>query len=181
MNDNILSASGIAFKKFISRLTEKLSRPKTKFITDLLCGILFSNNLILTNIASKVPHTSRITAVAKRFRRQLADNKSMVSPMWFNYLAMAGRRLDIDSLFPVDLSDLAKPYARRLENIALVRDGDKGTLVTGYWCIEAYALDKDGILWPILLWPYSLRAEGVIYENQQGLKEIQLMVVYFGT
>jgi vacuolar-type H+-ATPase subunit D/Vma8 len=56
MNDNILSTSGKAFQKFISHLTEKLSKPKTKFITDLLCGILFASNLILTNIASKVPH-----------------------------------------------------------------------------------------------------------------------------
>jgi len=65
MKDNILSTSGKAFQKFISHLTEKLSKPKTKFITDLLYGILFSSNLILTNIASKVPHPSRITAIAK--------------------------------------------------------------------------------------------------------------------
>ncbi len=53
MKDNILSTSGKAFQKFISQLTEKLSKPKTKFITDLLCGILFSRNLILTHVASK--------------------------------------------------------------------------------------------------------------------------------
>jgi len=51
MNDNILSARCIAFQKFISHLT----RPKAKFIGQLLCGVLCSNNLILTNIASKVP------------------------------------------------------------------------------------------------------------------------------
>jgi len=100
--------------------------------------------------------------------------------MWFNYLDLASRRLDRDSLFPIDLTDIAKPYAKKMENIALVRDGDKGTLVTGYWCIDAYALDKDGILWPLLIWPYSLEAEGVLSENQQVLKALALLDEYFG-
>jgi len=55
MKDNILSTSGDTFQKFISHLTEKLRRPKAKFIRDLLCRILFSDDLILTHIASKVP------------------------------------------------------------------------------------------------------------------------------
>jgi len=180
MKDNILSTSGKAFQKFILHLTEKLSKPKAKFITDLLCGILFANNLILTNIASKVPHRSRITATAKRFRRQLSDGRPFVKPLWLNYLTLASRRLDIDSLLPIDLTDLAKPYAKKMENIALVRDGDKGTLVTGYWCMEAYALDKDGILWPLLIWPYSLEAPGVLSENGQVLKALSMLDEYFG-
>jgi hypothetical protein len=180
MNDNILSTSGKLFQKFISCLTEKLSKPKTKFITDLLCGTLFSSNLILTNVASKVPHPSRITAIAKRFRRQLADGQPFIKPLWFNYLALASHRLDRDSLLPIDLTDLAKPYAKKMENIALVRDGDKGSLVPGYWCMEAYALDKDGILWPLLIWPYSLEAQGVLSENDQVLKALSLLDEYFG-
>jgi len=180
MNDNILSTSGKAFQKFISHLTEKLSKPKTKFIRDLLCGILFSNDLILTHIASKVPHPSRITAIAKRFRRQLADIWALPKQLWFNYLSLAARKLDRDSLFISDLTDLAKPYAKKMENIALVRDGDKGCLVTGYWCMEVYALDKDGIIWPLILWPYSLEAEGQLSENEQILRILSLLDEYFG-
>lgn len=180
MNDNILSTSGKAFQKFISHLTEKLSKPKTKFIRDLLCGILFSNDLILTHTASKVPHPSRLTAIAKRFRRQLADRKSFLKQLWFNYLSLAGCKLDTDSLFIVDLSDLAKPYAKKMENIALVRDGDKDCLVTGYWCMEVYALDKAGIIWPLIIWPYSLEAEGQLSENEQILRILSLLDEYFG-
>ena len=163
MNDNILSSSGKVFQKFILHLTENLSKPKTKFITDLLCGILFSDNLILTHIASKVPNPSRLTAIAKRFRRQLAENQAFVKQLWFNYLDLASRRLDVDSLFIVDLSDLAKPYAKKMENLALVRDADKDRLVPGYWCVEVYGLDKQDITWPLILWPYSLEAEGQFF------------------
>ncbi|MBA7705028.1 hypothetical protein ES703_113852 [subsurface metagenome] len=180
MNNNILSTGGRAFHKFISQLTSQLTRPKAKFITDLLCGMLFSSDLILTNIASKVPQPSRLTAIAKRFRRQLADSQSFLKVVLFNYLRLARRRLDVDSLFIVDLSDIAKPYAKKMENIATVRDGDKGCLVTGYWCMEVYCRDKDGIIWPLMLWPYSLEAEGQLSENAQILSILSQLDEHFG-
>lgn len=180
MNNNILSTSGRAFQKYISHLTGHLTRPKTKFIQQFLCGVLFSDDLILTNVASKVPQTSRLTAIAKRFRRHLADSWHLLKQLLLNYLQLLSRRLDVDSLFIVDLSDLAKPYAKKMENLALVRDGDKGCLVTGYWCMEVYALDRDGIIWPIILWPYSLEAEGQLSENDQVLQILSLLDEYFG-
>jgi hypothetical protein len=180
MNNNILSTSGRAFQQFISHLTPKLPKPKAKFIRQLLCGVLFSTDLVLTNVASRVPQTARLTAIAKRFRRQLADRKSYIKHLWPNYLSIPRRRLDINSIFIVDLSDLAKPYAKKMENLALVRDGDKGCLVTGYWCMEVYCLDKNGIIWPLILWPYSLEAEGQLSENAQILKILSLLDEYFG-
>ena len=179
-DSHIVKTSGKAFHKFILSITEGLSKPKTKFIADILCGTIFSGNLILTNIASKVPHPARITAIAKRFRRHLADGLSYLLPLWFNYLRLVHRRLDIDSLFIVDLSDIAKPYAKKMENLALVRDGDKGCLVTGYWCMEVYCRDKDGIIWPLVLWPYSLQAEQQLSENAQILQILSQLDEYFG-
>ena len=179
MNDNILSVSGKTFHKFITYLTDQLSKPKTKFISQILCGVLFSENLILTNVASKVPQPGRLTAIAKRFRRQLADSRSFLKVVLFNYLCLVHRRLDVDSLFVVDLTDIAKPYAKKMENIALVRDGDKGCLVSGYWCMEVYCRDKDGIIWPVILWPYSLEAEGQLSENAQILKILSLLDEHF--
>lgn len=180
MNDNIISTSGKTFQKFISNLTRQLTKPKAKFISQLLCGVLFSNNLILTNIASKVPCPGRLTAIAKRFRRQLADSKSYLKQLWSNYLSLVRRRLEIDSLFIVDLTDLAKPYARKMEYLAFVRDGDKDCLVSGYWCMEVYCLDKDGIIWPVILWPYSLEADGQLSENAQVLEILRQLDEHFG-
>jgi len=77
-SNHIVKTSGKAFNNFISNITEGLSRPKTKFTAELLCGIIFPGNLILTNIASKVPHPARLTALAKRFRRHLAGGISFL-------------------------------------------------------------------------------------------------------
>lgn len=179
-DSHIVKTSGKAFNKFISSIANGLSKPKTKFINQLLCGIIFSGNLILTNIASKVPHPGRLTAIAKRFRRHLANSISFLKPLWNNYLALVHQKLDVDSLFIVDLTDIAKPYAKKMENIALVRDGDKSCLVTGYWCMEVYCRDKDDITWPVVLWPYSLQAEGQLSENAQILEILSHLDEYFG-
>jgi hypothetical protein len=129
MNDSILSTSGKVFQKFISHLIQRLTKPKAKFIRQLLCGVLLLTDIVLTNAASRVPQAVRLTAIAKRFRRQLADGKAYLKQLWSNCLSLVHRRLDIDGLFMakpfiVDLIDLAKPCAKRMENLTVVRDGD---------------------------------------------------------
>ena len=88
----------------------------------------------------------------------------MPKKLWGNYLSPTCRRPDVDSLFIVDLKDMARPYAKKMENIALVRDTDKGCLVASYWCMEVYTLDRDRISWPRIIWPYRLEAEGRLSE-----------------
>jgi len=180
MSKSIISIGGRVFQSFLSQLTSDLTKPNAKFIREFLCGVLFSDNLVLTHIAAKVPCASRLTAIAKRFRRQLANRRSSLEQLWSNYLSLVRRRLDIDSLFIVDLSDLAKPYAKKMENLAFVRDGDKDCLVPGYWCMEVYCLDKEGIIWPVILWPYSLEADGQLSENAQVLHILWQLDEFFG-
>lgn len=180
MSSTILRTGGRVFQKFVADLTEHLSRPTSKFIRDLLCGVLFSDDLVLTNLASKIPHSSTLTAIAKRLRRHLASVRFTPKAVLDGYLTIVRRRVDRDGLFIVDLTDIAKPYAKKMENIAVVRDGDKGQLVKGYWCFEAYVLDKQKIIWPVLLWPYSLEAEGQLSENDQILRLLSVLDEYFG-
>ena len=176
----IVKSTGKTFKKFIGQITDGLSKPRRKFVTELLCGTIFSGDLVLTHIAAKIPQSASLAATAKRFRRQLANSQAFIRKILLNYLGVVRKRLDRDSLFITDLTDLARPYARRMENIALVRDGDKGGFVTGYWCMEVYARDKDGIVWPLILWPYSLQAEGQLSENVQILNILSILDEYFG-
>jgi hypothetical protein len=180
MNDAILASSGRVFQRFVSSLAVQLTKPKAKFVRQLLCGILFSNRLVLTDVASRIPCDSKLTAIAKRLRRHLADSDSLTGKLWASYLGLLRRRLKINSLFIVDLTDLAKPYARKMEYLALVRDADKDRLVQGYWCMEVYCLDKDGIIWPVILWPYSLDADHQRSENAQILAILDQLDEHFG-
>ena len=180
MSENILRLGGGHFKRFVCRFTEGLNKPAVKFIMELLCGLLFTPDLILTHVASHVPQRARLSAVAKRLRRQLGNRRWSSRELWFNYLRWLKTRLQIDNLFILDLTDLAKPYARKMEHLAWVRDGDKERLVPGYWCVELYVLDKHGYIWPVILWPYSVEAEGQLSQNDQILKLLSAVDGRFG-
>ena len=44
-----------------------------------------------------------------------------------------------DTPIILDLSDLAKPLAKKTDYLATVREGSTGELANGYWLLEIYA------------------------------------------
>ena len=40
--------------------------------------------------------------------------------------------------------------------------------------MEVYCLDKDGIIWPLILWPYSLEADGQLDSHMRVLNGYQV-------
>ncbi len=78
------------------------------------------------------------------------DNKVKESlpGLWLPYL-------QDDTPIILDLSDLAKPLAMKLDYLATVRDGSTGELVNGYWLLEMYASLSRKNPVPVLLEPFS--------------------------
>jgi hypothetical protein len=55
----------------------------------------------------------------------------------------------------LDLSDIGKPLAKKMDYLATVRDGSTGELVNGYWLLEMYASLSRKNPVPVLLEPFS--------------------------
>lgn len=55
----------------------------------------------------------------------------------------------------LDLSDIAKPLAKKMEYLATVRDGSSDQLVNGYWLVELYASLSRKNPVPIMFEPFS--------------------------
>ena len=68
--------------------------------------------------------------------------------LWLPYL-------QDDTPIILDLSDIAKPLAKKMDYLATVRDGSTGELVNGYWLVELYASLSRKNPVPILLEPFS--------------------------
>ena len=60
-----------------------------------------------------------------------------------------------DTPIILDLSDLAKPLAKKTDYLATVREGSTGELANGYWLLEIYASLSSKNPVPVLLEPYS--------------------------
>jgi len=113
--------------------------------------------------------TRRLENDAKRF----ADQQDAV--LWDEFLAPGqavtayrqnvARSVPPDSPLVIDLTDLAKPRAKKMKYLNLVRDGSDGTLVKGYWCIEVYALLKHKRVMPLALDVHSIDDPAVGSQN----------------
>jgi hypothetical protein len=55
----------------------------------------------------------------------------------------------------LDLTDIARPYAKKMDYLATVRDGSTGELVNGYWVAEIYASLSPKNPVPVLPEPFS--------------------------
>ena len=74
--------------------------------------------------------------------------KQVLPEVWLPYF-------QDDTAITLDLSDLTKPLAKKMDYLATVRDGSTGELINGYWLLEIYASLSCKNPVPILLEPFS--------------------------
>jgi len=67
----------------------------------------------------------------------------------------------------IDLTDLAKPRARKMKYLHLVHDGSEHKQVTGYWCVQVYAQLKKKRVLPLALDVFSTDDPAVGSRNLQ--------------
>lgn len=91
-------------------------------------------------------------------------------------------RIKEDTVLAIDIGDIDKPYAKKMEYLALVRDGSTGeNRSAGYWTIEVIGADVEGEeLVPLYGELYSQEAVDFGSENSQILKAVESVVLHIG-
>jgi len=141
---------------FLHQIDGDLSRPDQKFLRDGLIGLIRAGRPIVCQMARQLPNQR--AGYATRVKRL---DEHLVTPGDFDQRikeALPELWLPLiqdDTPIILDLSDIAKPLAKKMDYLATVRDGSTGQLVNGYWVVEIYASVglKNPI--PILLEPFS--------------------------
>src|ERR1700730_11712580 len=136
-----------------------------RVLLELVEGIVWSSSVQLTNAARRFCREGRkLEKAVKRMSDHLGD-KTVDHHPWLKTLwAYQGNFVGELDPIAIDATELAKPYARRMEYQCIVRDasgkakagGHDEPLVPGYWVLGAYHWqEKGGLLSPLLLSPYS--------------------------
>lgn len=141
---------------FLHQIDGNMSRPDQKFLQDALIGLLRAGRPIVCQMARQLPNQrTEYTTRVKRLDDHLVTPgdfdqriKEALPDLWLPLI-------QDDTPIILDLSDIAKPLAKKMDYLATVRDGSTGQLVNGYWVVEIYASVglKNPI--PILLEPFS--------------------------
>jgi len=141
---------------FLKKIANNLPVPSKKFLRDSLIGLIRSGRPVVCQMARHLPNQqTKFLSRLDRLEAHLTkdsdfDNKvkAQLPDAWLPFIKD-------DTPIILDLSDIAKPFAKKMDYLATVRDGSTGQLVNGYWVVELYASLSHKNPVPILLEPFS--------------------------
>lgn len=161
--------------KFSSEFCEGLSKPLAKFVSQMLFGIQSSQNVKLSNIARSLQETIPLIRTEKRLSRNLKSEK-LEKELTTQLVRMGSPRVQTNTVLALDLSDIRKEYAQKMEHLAVVRDGSTGELHQGYWLCDVTAAEVNGSeIVPLYQKLFSVEAEEFSSENAEILAAVDLI------
>ena len=169
--------------KIASKIREQIRRfsgevalglPKTagRLVREVIYGVQSRGSVRLSEIGRALEESIPLKKVMARLGRQL-NRQGLRERVRENLLRLAAPRVGTETLLVVDLTDISKPYARKMEYLAQVRDGSTKKLANGYWCCQVVGLERGSAqVMPLDQELYSQEAPGFVSENHEILKAI---------
>jgi hypothetical protein len=141
---------------FLKKIGENLSVPDKKFLRDGLIGLIRCGQPIVCQMARHLPNQrTRFLSRLDRLESHLGKDGRFDSQLKTELPAFWLPFVKEDTPIILDLSDIAKPFAKKMDYLATIRDGSTGQLVNGYWLVELYASLSRKNPVPVLLEPFS--------------------------
>lgn len=165
-------------KRFSSKVTKGLTKPKKKFIHQILYGIQAQRDIKLSNISRSLNEDIKLIKTENRLSRHMI-NKDLTEHINNALIQDSSWRITEDTVLALDLSDINKPFAKKMDYLAKVWDGSQGKIAPGYWICEVIAANvKDETPIPLYSELYSHEADGFESENTQILKAVKTVNAY---
>jgi len=167
--------------RFSAKLSTGLTRPIRKFIDQMLFGILAAKDIKLSNIARSLGEVIPLGKTETRLSRNVRS-RVVADAVTTALIEDGASRVKDDTVLAIDVSDIAKQYAEKMEYLTTVRDGSaQGELTKGYWLLGVVGADVRGDrLTPLLMDLYSQDADDFESENTQILTAIDRVRVATG-
>jgi len=129
--------------KFSGELSTGWPKVMRRFLAEALYGIQARQSVRLTEIARALEEKIPLRKSQSRLCRQLG-RWGLWAKIENALCRIASARIKKDTLLVLDISDIAKKYARRMEYLAVVRDASEGILAHGYWTYSVIGAETAG-------------------------------------
>jgi len=161
--------------KFSGELSVGWPKVLRRFLAEALYGIQARQSVRLTEIARALEEKIPLRKSQYRLCRQLG-RWGLWAKIENALCQMASARVKKDTLLVLDISDIAKRYARKMEYLALVRDSSEGALANGYWTCNVIGVEVgERLLTPLYSRLYSQRGPDFQSENAEIRKAISFV------
>lgn len=161
--------------RFAGKLTEGMDKVTRRWVSEMIYGIQASEDVKVSEVARSLQEPIALIKTENRLCRNLAEQD--VTDRVNGWTVWEGSAaVDEATVLAIDLGDVRKTYAKKMEYLGQVRDGSTGEIVPGYWVCEVLAADPNGErVTPLYGELYAQKAEDFDSENDQLLKAIGLV------
>lgn len=158
--------------RFSCELTAGLSKPLRNFVGEMLFGIQASQDVKLSNIARSLQEKIPLLKTEDRLSRNL-QAPELETHLRARLLQLGSRREETNTVLCLDLSDVRKEYAHKMEFLDRVWDGSAGEVHLGYWLCSVIGAEVQGSkLTPLYQQLFSVRAQDFVSDNDELLSAI---------
>jgi len=155
-------------------------RKACRLVREVLYGMQSRGSLRLSEIARSLEEETSMKKIIERLSRQL-NRRRLRKRVRENLLDLGARCLGEDTLLLIDPTDISKPYARKMEYLARVKDGSEGGIRDGDWCCQVVAARRNSAeVLPLYQELYSQKAPDFESENEEILKAIEQVSIGTG-
>lgn len=175
------------WERSVKKLTGQLDRAGERLVHDWIVGVIVSGSTILSAVARALhPSKKAFEAALERLSRGLSKQGRAVALATGAYRRRAVHALRTvrRGVAAIDLSEIVKPYGRKMQYLCKVRDGSqsrkkKPVIENGWWTVEV------GLSFPehqfIPLWRHAFSTEHPDFESEQhelrkALEQISLVL-----
>lgn len=164
--------------RFTGELTAGLSKPLRNFVGQMLFGIQASQDVKLSNIARRLQEKIPLLKTEDRLSRNL-QAEELETHLRQGLLRLGSRRVEANTVLCLDLGDVRKEYAKKMEFLDHVWDGSAGEVHLGYWLASVIGAQVHGSeLTPLYQQLFSVRAQDFVSENAELLSAIDQLRVH---
>lgn len=143
----------ITFNQYFSKLNF-LSKAERKALKDMTLGILKSKHIHINKIVSHLQEGIKLKDGAKRLSKQYLKN-NFWEKVSSSHIQALSRSIKSEDYFIWDGTDISKKYAKNMEGLELVRDGDKKTIGLGYNVLNVNVVNSYNEIKPLYSKAYS--------------------------
>jgi hypothetical protein len=153
--------------RFSGELSAGLPKVTRRLVTEMIFGIQARGSVRLTEVGRALGERISLKKTEGRLSRQLGRER-LDREIQQRLIEQAAPRIEEDTLLVLDLSDVTKKYAEKMENLARVRDGSEKALGWGYWTLNIVGANTRGTkIVPLYGRLYSHAVEGHRSENEE--------------
>jgi len=172
--DFVLCKTRSLLNEFVAGIVKDADKARQKFLRQSVAAILLSGSLVVIEFARWIhDDCTDIFHRLKRLLNHLVSPCANFTVVVNAYRQLAAKYIEPDTPIIIDLTDMAKPRAKRMKYLALVRDASENKLVPGYWCVEVYAHLKAKRILPLAMDVFSIEDPVVGSQNLQIYRTVK--------